>query len=307
MNWIIIVLAGHFLNALAFLMDKFLLTKKIPSPFVYAFFIGVLGILALILIPFGVVIPSSPEIVRALVAGATFVIALVFFFAGLKENEASRVIPLTGGFVPAFTFVLAYFFLAERLGSAEVLAFTVLVAGGVLITIEKKGKGSKKGYIYAVIAALVFAVSFVITKQVFIEQEFISGFVWSRIGGFIMAMSFLLIPSARNGILHQPKQPSSAKASEGKKNIFANTAVLFFTGQVAGALGFFLVNYAISLASVSLVNAMQGVQYAFLLIMIVLLSKKFPKIMSEKLTGAVLAQKVVAIILISIGIGLIAF
>ena len=69
MNWLIIVLAGHFLNALAFLMDKFLLTKKIPSPFVYAFFIGALGILALILIPFGFNVPSAGEIVRALAAG----------------------------------------------------------------------------------------------------------------------------------------------------------------------------------------------------------------------------------------------
>ncbi|MDP6756431.1 MAG: DMT family transporter [Patescibacteria group bacterium] len=296
MNWIIIVLAGHFLNAFAFLMDKFLLTKKIPSPFVYAFFIGVLGILALVLIPFGVIIPSSVEIIRALIAGATFIIALVFFFAGLKENEASRVVPLTGGFVPAFTFVLAYFFLAERLGQIEILAFAALVIGGVLITLDRNGKGNAKGYMYAVIAALIFAISFVITKQVFIEQAFISGFVWSRIGGFLMALSFLLIPSARHGILHQPKQKNKG-----------STAVLFFTGQATGALGFVLVNYAISLASVSLVNAMQGVQYAFLLVMVLILSKKFPKILSEKLSGGALMQKVIAIILISIGIILIAF
>ncbi|MBU2576079.1 EamA family transporter, partial [Patescibacteria group bacterium] len=188
MSWITIVLAGHFLNALAFLMDKFLLAKKIPSPFIYAFFIGALGILGLVLIPFGFSVPSGVEIARALIAGATFVIALVFFFAGLKENEASRVVPLTGGFVPAFTFVLAYFFLAERLGMMEIAAFVALVAGGVLITIERGGHGSKRGYVYAVIAALIFAISFVITKQVYIEQEFISGFVWSRIGGFLMAM-----------------------------------------------------------------------------------------------------------------------
>src|SRR3989344_3073074 len=105
MNWLAIVLIGHFLNALAFLMDKFLLTKKIPSPFVYAFFIGALGILGVVLIPFGFSVPSALEITRALVAGATFVLALIFFFAGLKENEVSRVVPLTGGPVALFTFV----------------------------------------------------------------------------------------------------------------------------------------------------------------------------------------------------------
>ena len=74
---------------------------------------------------------------------------------------ASRVVPLTGGFVPAFTFVLAYFFLAERLGSIEIFAFAVLVAGGVLIKIEKNGKGSKKGYIYSLILLQsIFTTSF---------------------------------------------------------------------------------------------------------------------------------------------------
>jgi drug/metabolite transporter (DMT)-like permease len=297
MNWILIVLAGHFLNSFAFLMDKFLLTKKVPSPFVYAFFIGALGILAIALVPFGVVIPSSIELIRALVAGSTFILALVFFFSGLKENEASRVVPLTGGLVPAFTFVFAYFWLGERLGQVEIIAFVLLLAGSVLISIEGgKAKSSTKGYVYAVIAALIFAVSFVITKQVYIEQEFISGFVWSRIGGFIMALSFLLIPSARNGIIHQPKQKNSG-----------TTTGLFIAGQITGAIGFVLVSYSISLASVSLVNAMQGVQYVFLLVMILMLSKKFPKILSEKLSGAVLVQKIIAIVLISIGIGLIAF
>lgn len=296
MNWIAIVLGGHLLNALAALMDKFLLAKKIPSPFVYAFFIGLLGIFGLVLIPFGFTVPSDVEIIRSLIAGATYVIALVFFFAGLKENEASRVVPLTGGFVPAFTFVLAYFFLDERLGAMEIAAFVALVFGGVLITLEKGGRGSKKGYFYAVVAGFIFALSYVITKQVFIEQNFISGFVWSRIGGFLMALSFLLIPSVRGAIFNQPKQGGTG-----------STTMLFFTGQVAGALGYVLVNYAISLGSVSLVNAMQGAQYGFLLLISILLAKKFPKIISEKMSSSVIIQKIIAILLISIGILLIAF
>lgn len=296
MSWLIIVLAGHLLNSIAFLMDKFLLAKKISSPFVYAFFIGALGILGIVLIPFGFNVPSGLEITRALVAGATFVLALIFFFSALKRNEASRVVPLTGGLVPAFTFVLAYLFLGERLGIGGMAAFALLVIGGVLITLERKGKGSSIGYLFAIMAAFVFAVSFVITKQVYLEQSFVSGFVWSRFGGFLAAMMILLLPRQRHAIFHQPKQKGSGK-----------TTALFFTGQAAGALGFVLVNYAISLASVSLVNAMQGVQYAFLLVIVAVLSRKFPKVLSEKLSGATLVQKIIAIILISIGIGLIAF
>ena len=302
MHWLIIVLAGHLLNALAFLMDKFLLTKKVLSPFVYAFFIGALGILGAVLIPFGFEMGSANEIINALVGGGTFVAALIFFFSALKANEASRVVPLVGGFVPLFTFILAYFALGERLAQNQILGFAVLVIGGVLITLDKKGPASAKatagrrtGYLYAIIASLVFAASFVITKQVYLEQNFISGFVWSRLGGFIAALAILLIPAQRYAIFHQPKEKGSGK-----------TTLLFFTGQIAGALGFVLVNYAISLASVSLVNAMQGVQYAFLLILVVFLGCKFPKILSEKLSGRVLTQKIAAIILISAGIGFIA-
>lgn len=296
MSWLLIVLIGHLLNAIAFLMDKFLLTKRIGSPFVYAFFIGALGVLGVALAPFGFKMASYAEIARALASGASFVLALIFFFYALKKNEASRVVPLTGGLVPAFTFILAYVFLGERLGASAITAFFLLVAGGVLITLDRRGRGSASGYFYAIIAAFIFAVSFVITKQVYLEQNFVSGFVWSRIGGFLAALMILLLPRERHAVFHQPKQKGSGK-----------TTTLFFTGQAAGALGFVLVNYAISLASVSLVNAMQGVQYAFLLITVAILSRRFPKILSEQLSGSVLAQKLVAIALISAGIGLIAF
>ncbi|MEK7164932.1 MAG: DMT family transporter [Patescibacteria group bacterium] len=303
MNWLLVVLIGHFLNAAAFLTNKFLLNKGIPSPFVYAALTGLLGGAAVVLIPFGFSVPAMPEILRALAAGATFILALIFFYAALKQNEASRVVPLVGGLVPLFTFVLAYFYLGERLANNQILGFVALVVGGVLITLDKKGPASAKatagkryGYLYAIIAAFVFAVSFVLTKQVFIEQNFVSGFVWSRIGGFLLALLILLIPKERHAIFHPEKTKQG-------RNIFA----LFIGGQIAGALGFVLVNYAISLASVSLVNAMQGVQYVFLLIAIVFLGRKFPKILSEKLSGGVLVQKLAAIVLISAGIGLIAF
>lgn len=298
MNWLIIVLSGHLLNALAFLMDKFLLTKKVTSPFVYAFFIGIFGVVGMALIPFGFAVPAWPVIARALLGGGTFILALIFFFAALKKNEASRVVPLSGGLVPAFTIVFAYFLLGERLQTEQLIAFVALVLGGILITVEsgKKRSSSKIGYFYALVSAIIFAGSSVLMKIVFNEQAFISGFVWSRIGGFLFALLILLIPSQRYQAFHQPKEKRAGK-----------TALLFFTGQAAGALGYIILAYGISLASVSLVNAMQGVQYAFLLILVVFLSRRFPKVLSEKLSGGVLVQKIAAIILISLGIGLIAF
>ena len=42
--WLSVAIIGHVLNGLAFLLDKFLITKRIPQPAVYAFFVCLLVI-----------------------------------------------------------------------------------------------------------------------------------------------------------------------------------------------------------------------------------------------------------------------
>jgi len=58
----------------------------------------------------------------------------------------------------------------------------------------------------------------------------------------------------------------------------------------------------VKLGSATFVNAMQGVQFVFLLGLVVLLSKKFPAILEEELTREVLLQKILAIGLIICGL-----
>ena len=52
---------------------------------------------------------------------------------------------------------------------------------------------------------------FVLAKFVFSNQEFISGFVWTRIGSFLAALLLLLIPAARAHYFHTTKT-AGAKA-----------------------------------------------------------------------------------------------
>ena len=55
-------------------------------------------------------------------------------------------------------------------------------------------------------------------------------------------------------------------------------------------------------SSVTIVNAMQGTQYAFLLILTLFLSRYFPSVLKEKASGPILLQKILAIVLISCGL-----
>jgi len=80
-------------------------------------------------------------------------------------------------------------------------------------------------------------------------------------------------------------------------------------GQTAGALSSVLVNVAIaiSIGATAIINSLQGIQYVFVLLIVVFMSKKFPKVIKEELTKRVLIQKIIATVLIIIGVALIAF
>jgi len=291
--WLLVVIGAHLLNALAFLADKFLLARAVPKPAVYAFFVGVLGAMTFILLPFDFQIPTAAHALLDIAAGATFVLALLLFFTALKRGEASRIVPYVGGTIPVWTLVIAYLTLGERLDRNALLAFGVLVIGSALIARDASTGASHRRHAYTIasFAAVSFAVSTVLMKAVFLQQAFIPGFVWSRAGALLAALAILLHASSRSAILERRARPKGRYLG------------LFFAGQLAGAGGFLTLQYAVSMASPTLVNALQGVQYGFLFLLTVLLGRTFPQL-RERLTRGIVTQKIIAFIVIAIGLAM---
>lgn len=293
--WLPIVIFAYFLNAIAIVIDKFLLGKRIPEPVVYTFWIAALGLLAVVLLPFGFALPDWQGWAIDFLAGFSFVAALLAMFTALKQTEASRVSPFIGGLSPIFVFLIAFLFLGERLAQREIWAFLFLLLGSFLISLDfgEVKKSGRRAFYFAFLAAFLFGLSYGLTKLVFNQQPFISGFVWIRVGAFVGALFLLLWPKARQAILHPPATAGETKG-------------IFLFGQACGAGSFLLVNYAIALASVTLVNVLQGVQYVFLLAMTIFISQKMPQLFREKTTKAIILQKIAAIVLIAAGLALIA-
>ena len=291
MSWLLVALLGHFANAGAFVIDKILLVGKMKYPLVYVFYINALGLLVLPVVPFLTIagLPRSLWITTA-VAGATFTYALLAFFTALKNAEASRVVPLVGAAVPIWTFVFAWMTLSERLTAGETWGIGLLVLGAVLISYERKGKAMRPSdALLGVIAGALFALSYTYTKVVFNELDFISGFVWIKVASFTAVLPLLLVPGAVRRILRPDKQTKPTS--------------LFFIGQASGALGFVMLNYAIELAPrVTIVNALQGVQYAFLFVLIVVIGKLSPRTLQENFTPRILAQKMLALLFLGGGL-----
>jgi len=291
MTYIWIAVIAYMLFAINGVVDKFLLTKAVKQPAVYVFYIGITSFLTWILAPFGLIIVGPKDLLIAMVGGACFVIALYFLYVATKATSISRLLPIEGGLVPIFTLGFAYLLLGERLAGHQVLAFALLVAGAVLISFKHDASGwHAKALGSAAAAAILFALHFTLTKYIFDQTNFVSGLIWTRLGFLAVSLGLLISPSSRKAIFQAPRQTS-------KGNIF-----LYYGARVSGGLAGLLQNYAISLGSVTLVNAMQGTQYAFLLGLTVLLSKYFPKILKEQVNQTVLIQKITAIVLISSGL-----
>jgi drug/metabolite transporter, DME family len=293
--WVLIVIAAHFLNAGAFLADKFLLVKAVPKAAVYTFYIAVLGMLSLVLLPFGYTTPTWGAFLFAACAGVMFDLALLSFFSALRWLETSRVVPFVGGGQPLLIVVFAFIFLGERLSVPELIGVFVLVIGTALISFDTSDTTPaerirvRMGWIYALCATVFFAITFTMTKAVFDTQPFLSGFVWIRAGAFLFALLFLLHTQSRRAILSKQERPKGAHLG------------LFIAGQTAGAGGMLLLNYAIALASVTVVTALQGIQYAFLFVLAALLGKNIPQL-REHFSTTIIIRKLFAIFLIGIGL-----
>jgi drug/metabolite transporter (DMT)-like permease len=316
--WFEIAIISYLINACVHVADKFLLSKKMHSSIVYAFYVGIWSVFNAVLLIFSPWIPPDlPTLFLDLSAGILFLATLVFWYKALHQSEATIVVPLVGSLTPIFSLVLGTLFLGETISERQFIIFFILIVGGVLVSIKEPhfswwkkiwikirihlnpflGKLSaqynpdRRIFINSTISAFAFAAYYVLMKYIYLHQPFIGSFVWSRLGTFIGVMMVFLVPAWRDKIMEQEK--GGAKI----KNIF------FFLGvRLAAALAFIMINYAVSLGNVAFVNSLQGVQYLFLFLLVLLLSARFPKIMKEEIGKGVLLQKLIGVGLVSLGL-----
>ncbi len=315
--WLTVAIGSYFINAGIYVADKFLLSKKIHSSITYAFFVGIWSIFNIFLLVFDPWVPALRELLVDLLAGALFLATLIFWYKTLHQSEATRVVPIVGALIPIFSFLFSYIFLGQSLAERQLLSFVILIIGGILISIKhtrfyvvkevmerfRNIFGNILGGIHAqyrparrlilnsVTSALFFAIYYVLIKYIYTSQPFIGGFVWSRLGTFIGVLFLLFVPDWRKLIIkHQ-------KGAKTPKNL-----TFFLSVRILAALAFIMLNWAISLGNVALINSLQGVQYVFLMLLVLFLSTKFPKILREELGGGVLLQKIIGVVLISLGL-----
>lgn len=298
MLWLIITLLSYFILAGVYLVDKYLLISRIPSPKIYTFYVGILGLLILLVIPFiDFYLPALFQLILSLATGFLFSFSLFWFYKSLSLFEASRIVPVFGALVPLFTFLLTLIFSREPITFFDLLAFFLLVLGTFLISLEKEKRINWSSLKFSSLGALFFAFYMVLSKKVYLQQPFLNGLIWIKIGGFLFSLILFIFSSeVRKSLLKVKKELFPKK-----------TITIFIANQIFGGGATLLQNWAIALAPViyvPMITALQGVQYAFLLLLVILVSLKFPQILREEISSFMIFQKLIAIILIALGIAL---
>ncbi|MBI5465762.1 MAG: DMT family transporter [Candidatus Kerfeldbacteria bacterium] len=291
MTWITWATVGYFLNAVALAVDKALLNRReMKDPAVYTLLISILGLLVFVLAPWGFAWPSLTALTWGLGSGVFFTLGLWLMFTVLGQGEASRVPAFIGSLNPVFVFLGSFWLLQERLTMAGSLAFVVLVLGGWLM-VGGHGGLNRRSLILAVVSAAAFGAAYVFLKITFAETNFISGLIWSRLGGFGSALLLLFIPGTWQRFRLSSQSQGGVKLA-------------FLGGQVSGALAGLFNSYAITLASVTLVNALQGIQYVFLLALAGLVSFRFPWFFQDEFSGRLAVRKLGGTLFIVAGLWL---
>ena len=306
MSWIIVAVVSYFFSAVAALLDKLLLSGRIAHPSVYAFFVSLFSLFALLFIPFGFQFYGAVPTAVFMLSGVLFLYGLLAFYAAVQKNEVSRVAPLVGT-IMALTALLVYFFPSggdwNRLASVtptQLLAFLILIGGGILIAFDFPLKKNENISWLAAVAGVLMAASLLVLKYGYYHYDanFESGFVWSRIGMFAAGMSLLLVPGFRRQILAGLERHGRADKDNAK------TGGLFVLNKVAGGLAAFLMNYATFLGPVTFIQALSGSQFVFLFLMAWATSTQYPHIFEERFGLAQWIQKLAAIALIVLGVWL---
>ncbi|MFH1451343.1 MAG: hypothetical protein ABIF89_01915 [bacterium] len=325
MSWFFFVILSYLIFGVTSLADKYILSGRsaISDPKIYAFYVGIISIFFLPVIPFiNFFIPPFDQLILSLFAGATGVLALFLLYLAVDRFEVSRVVPAVGGITPIAAMAFTYIFSSgkELINGSELIAFLFLVVGSVLITYER-GKSPFRGFPFSFMAGLFFALFVVLMKYVYSQQPFLNGLVWARIGGLIFSLVFLFSKTVRQEvfakikavfflIFKQPfsKNNQTRKFWSGKES--KGNAIVFGINQALGAIGGLLRELAIFLVPLSyipVINAMSGIQYVFLLLLVRVAVWKYPRVFKEVSSGKTFLQKLAAILLIVSGLAILAF
>jgi uncharacterized membrane protein len=272
-TWLALAIIGQFLYAVSVLIDRHIVVRAqhIGKPLAYTFYVSLMSCFVFVLLPFGLVSWPEPEMLSlSLINAGAFVSAIFFLYSSLRLARASDVSPVVGAVSAITALVFAGLLIPGDVTKSFFLPVLFLAAGTALIS---HFHFSRRAVVYTLLSGLFFGITAFTFKLVVLESNFIDSFFWTRTMNVAIALAFLIVPSLRATIFRGGKH-----ASHGAK-------LLVVGNKIIGGLAAAVTALAIALGSVSVVNALAGLQFVFLYFFALLFAERMP-LGSGKKTGS---------------------
>ncbi len=107
-------------------------------------------------------------------------------------------------------------------------------------------------------------------KGLFMETSFDDGFFWSRVGFVLFTLSLLLVPAYYEKVMEQTKNTSK------------KAGVIVLLAKVLAGIAAFMLLKATHLGDVSVVQALGGLQYVFILAISFLFAHWLPQAATDR-------------------------
>jgi uncharacterized membrane protein len=182
-------------------------------------------------------------------------------YDALRRTDVSTAMPIIGSISALSSFGLSYLFLGTQLHDNFIIGVVLLSVGTMLVA---QNLPKIDIVIQVVHSGIFFALHYITMKGLFLETSFDDGFFWSRIGFVLFTLSLLLVPAYFDKIKIQTKVTSK------------KTGVIVILVKVIAGVAAFLLLKATDMGEVSVVQALDGLRFVFILLISALFAHWLP-------------------------------
>lgn len=291
MSWIFFAVAAQLSYAASNIMDRFLIEKRLRDPKNLSVLGGTLaafGVAILVLRGFPRI--GAVNIMVLLAAGVSSGVALIPYYKALAREDVSRIVPQFQ-FIPLIVLVLSYLLLGETLKPSQLWGFALILAAGYLLAVEKFEVSAfrlRRSFRYVLLAGFLFSLPSVFFKYAVVTHDF-----WDATG-YELAGTGL-------GALFIYLWLDKKQFWEEARGAGAGTWGLILSNEAIYLLGIISMFWATTLTAVPLVSVLGGLQPLFVFLLGLVLSIWFPHVIKEDISRQTIALKIIAIMLVFVG------
>ena len=301
--WFLPAIIGYAFLSVAAVADKFVLSKVKLHPAAFSWMVTSLsGLAGIVLLIFNgsMDLPLVRPWHVAFAGLASYLGCLAMFYA-VRGGEVSKVNTMIASAIPLWILLIAIIGGIERLKPDEAIGgLLVMIAGyGLSQTGRTKTKVNRKTILLVVASSLAYGFYHSLAKASYNVGDFLPTLAWISIANFAAGLICTII-------FFGPKRIVEGFKKDPNNNHHGRTGTIaVIIGQFAGGASSLFLQWAISLGSVFIVNAMQGIQYVFVLGITAALTTWRPDILREDNHGNTLWKKVAWCLVLATGVGLI--